>query len=116
MLLLLVFILTVVVVVAATATTTITTTTTAAAAVAVATRTRKRAEAIFSGNGHDDDDHDEADGVVQTKLYSFRLDCSIVSLTAANTNLIFSVSERIWGFLRGRNLTKLTDVLNISIQ
>lgn len=84
----LVFILTVVVA----ATTTITTTTTAAAAVAVATRTRKRAEAIFSGNGHDVDDHDEADGVVQTKLYSFRLDCSIVSLTAANTNLIFSVS------------------------
>lgn len=76
---------------AATATITITTTTTAAAAVA-ATRTRKRVEAIFSGNGHDDDDHDEADGVVQTKLYSFRLDCSIVSFTAANTNLIFSVS------------------------
>lgn len=79
-----------VVFVVAVATTTITTTTTAAA-VAVATRTRKRAEAIFSGNGHDDD-HDEADGVVQTKLYSFRLDCSIVSFTAANTNLIFSVS------------------------
>lgn len=80
---------------AATATITITTTTTAAAAAAVAaTRTRKRVEAIFSGNGHDDDDddHDEADGVVQTKLYSFRLDCSIVSFTAANTNLIFSVS------------------------
>lgn len=77
---------------AATATITITTTTAAAAAVA-ATRTRKRVEAIFSGNGHDDDDdHDEADGVVQTKLYSFRLDCSIVSFTAANTNLIFSVS------------------------
>lgn len=81
---------------AATATITITTTTTAAAAAAAvaATRTRKRVEAIFSGNGHDDDDddHDEADGVVQTKLYSFRLDCSIVSFTAANTNLIFSVS------------------------
>lgn len=80
---------------AATATITITTITTAAAAAAVAaTRTRKRVEAIFSGNGHDDndDDHDEADGVVQTKLYSFRLDCSIVSFTAANTNLIFSVS------------------------
>lgn len=75
--------------VAATATTTITTTTTAAAA---ATRTRKRVEAIFSGNGHEDDDHCEADGFVQTKLYSFRLDCSIVSFTAANTNLIFSVS------------------------
>lgn len=77
---------------AATATITITTTTTAAAV--AATRTRKRVEAIFSGNGHDDDDddHDEADGVVQTKLYSFRLDCSIVSFTAANTNLIFSVS------------------------
>lgn len=90
MLLLLVFFLTD----AATATITITTTTTAAAAAAVAaTRTRKRVEAIFSGNGHDDDDdHDEADGVVQTKLYSFRLDCSIVSFTAANTNLIFSVS------------------------
>lgn len=75
---------------AATATITITTTTAAVAA----TRTRKRVEAIFSGNGHDDDDddHDEADGVVQTKLYSFRLDCSIVSFTAANTNLIFSVS------------------------
>lgn len=75
--------------------TSIATTTTAAAAAAVAaTRTRKRVEAIFSGNGHDDDDddHDEADGVVQTKLYSFRLDCSIVSFTAANTNLIFSVS------------------------
>lgn len=78
---------------AATATITITTTTTAAAAAVAATRTRKRVEAIFSGNGHDDDDdHDEADGVVQTKLYSFRLDCSIVSFTAANTNLIFSVS------------------------
>lgn len=78
--------------VAATATTTITTATTAAAAAAAATRTRKRVEAIFSGNGHEDDDHCEADGVVQTKLYSFRLDCSIVSFTAANTNLIFSVS------------------------
>lgn len=79
---------------AATATITITTITTAAAAAVAATRTRKRVEAIFSGNGHDDndDDHDEADGVVQTKLYSFRLDCSIVSFTAANTNLIFSVS------------------------
>lgn len=80
---------------ATTATITITTTAaTAAAVIAVAaTRTRKRVEAIFSGNGHDDDDdHDEADGVVQTKLYSFRLDCSIVSFTAANTNLIFSVS------------------------
>lgn len=84
-----VLILTAFVAVAATATTTITTTTTAAAA---ATRTRKRVEAIFSGNGHEDDDHCEADGVVQTKLYSFRLDCSIVSFTAANTNLIFSVS------------------------
>lgn len=82
--------------VAATVTITITTTTTAVVVVVVtvaATRTRKRVEAIFSGNGHDDDDdHDEADGVVQTKLYSFRLDCSIVSFTAANTNLIFSVS------------------------
>ena len=29
---------------------------------------------------------------VQTRLYSFRLDWSIVSLTAANTNRIFSVS------------------------
>lgn len=86
-----VLILTAFVAVAATATTTITTTTTAAAA-AAATRTRKRVEAIFSGNGHEDDDHCEADGVVQTKLYSFRLDCSIVSFTAANTNLIFSVS------------------------
>lgn len=27
-----------------------------------------------------------------TKLYSFKLDCNIVSLTAANTNLMFSVS------------------------
>jgi len=27
-----------------------------------------------------------------TKLYSFKLSCSIVSLTAANTNRIFSVS------------------------
>lgn len=80
--------------VAATATITITTTTAAAVVVVAvaATRTRKRVEAIFSGNGHDDDGHDEADGVVQTKLYSFRLDCSIVSFTAANTNLIFSVS------------------------
>lgn len=79
---------------AATDTITITTITTAPAAAVAATRTRKRVEAIFSGNGHDDDDddHDEADGVVQTKLYSFRLDCSIVSFTAANTNLIFSVS------------------------
>lgn len=32
--------------------------------------------------------------VVQTKLYSFRFDCKIVSLTAANTNLMFSVSTR----------------------
>lgn len=30
---------------------------------------------------------------VQTKLYSFRFDCKIVSFTAANTNLIFSVSK-----------------------
>ena len=29
-----------------------------------------------------------------TKLYSFRLSCRIVSLTAANTNRIFSVSEK----------------------
>lgn len=29
---------------------------------------------------------------VQTRLYSLRLDCSIVSLTAANTNRMFSVS------------------------
>lgn len=29
---------------------------------------------------------------IQTRLYSFRLDCSIVSLTAAKTNRIFSVS------------------------
>lgn len=35
---------------------------------------------------------------VQTKLYSFRFDCKIVSFTAANTNLIFSVSKmkNIW--------------------
>ena len=32
--------------------------------------------------------------VVQTKLYSFRFDCKIVSFTAANTNLIFSVSKK----------------------
>lgn len=32
--------------------------------------------------------------VIQTKLYSFKLDCSIVSLTAAKTKRIFSVSER----------------------
>lgn len=31
--------------------------------------------------------------VVQTKLYSFRFDCRIVSFTAANTNLMFSVSK-----------------------
>jgi len=30
---------------------------------------------------------------VYTKLYSFRFDCKIVSLTAANTNRIFSVSR-----------------------
>jgi len=30
---------------------------------------------------------------VYTKLYSFRFDCKIVSLTAANTNRIFSVSK-----------------------
>lgn len=30
---------------------------------------------------------------VQTKLYSFKFDCRIVSLTAAKTNLIFSVSR-----------------------
>lgn len=29
---------------------------------------------------------------VHTKLYSFRFDCKIVSLTAAKTNRIFSVS------------------------
>jgi len=32
--------------------------------------------------------------VVQTKLYSFRFDCKIVSFTAANTNLMFSVSKK----------------------
>lgn len=31
--------------------------------------------------------------VIQTRLYSFKFSCSIVSLTAANTNRIFSVSE-----------------------
>jgi hypothetical protein len=31
----------------------------------------------------------------QTKLYSFRLSCNIVSLTAAKTNRMFSVSEKI---------------------
>lgn len=31
---------------------------------------------------------------VYTKLYSFRFDCKIVSLTAANTNRIFSVSKQ----------------------
>lgn len=30
---------------------------------------------------------------IYTRLYSFRLDCKMVSLTAANTNLMFSVSE-----------------------
>ena len=32
--------------------------------------------------------------VVQTKLYSFKFDCKIVSFTAANTNLMFSVSKK----------------------
>lgn len=35
--------------------------------------------------------------IIHTKLYSFRFDCKIVSLTAAKTNRIFSVSwSRKW--------------------
>lgn len=69
--------------------TTITTTSMAA----VAARTRKRVKAIIRLRPWwEHDDHDEDDVVVQTKLYSFRLDCNIVSFTAANTNLMFSVS------------------------
>lgn len=42
--------------------------------------------------GDNDVDNSYHINSIQTRLYSLRLDCSIVSLTAANTKRMFSVS------------------------